>query len=67
MQASCGGEAKGSAGPIRAALWRAPSGRCLLFDSAPQPLDKHVVQCSTMTIHTDAYLGRFQDTGEGRR
>lgn len=36
-----------------------------VFDAAPEPLDKDVVQCSTASIHTDGDLSLFENTGEG--
>ena len=35
-----------------------------VFDAAPEPLDKDVVQCSAAPIHTDGNPSLFENTGE---
>ena len=39
----------------------------LVLDGSPQALDKDVIQGATSAIHTDADVGRFQDTSKGQR
>src|SRR5687768_4684905 len=39
----------------------------LVFDAAPQPLDKHIVAPGSLAIHADRNLVLQQDLREGRR
>ena len=38
----------------------------LVLDSAPQSLDKNVIQSPTSAIHTNPNVGGIQDTGKGQ-